>query len=210
MGTSLSSLAHSICTRLSGKSPSFFALCHLYNVFIFSFERKHQFGKMVTRFSKNFVNPAVTIHSKHQKRRALWVESSHYEKQNFFAEEENSQPKVLSSLPPNCTLLPASRHPFSTKKNILRKLSSRHDLYFQATAFHEDPSNGLIVCSGSIWRKRMVQINGRNVFSRANETLYELEKVYPIEKHLRLEDVHYANDYIFVHDNSSYLLEWIG
>lgn len=174
------------------------------------YERKHQFGKTVTRFSKNFRNTAITIHSSHQKRRALFLESSEYAQLDFFSEQQESHLVVLPQCPANCRQLPASEHPFSTKKNVLRKLIGRNDLYFKVASFHQETVNKTIFCTGSVWRKKVVERNGRRVFSRPNETLFELEEAYSSETCIRLESLHFANDFIFAHGATVYLLEWIN
>lgn len=139
------------------------------------------------------------------------MESSAYQNQNLYIDEPKSHLVILPRLPTNCRQLPAAEHPFSTKKNVLRKLSGRNDLYFKPSSFHENTSCNQTVCLGSVWRKKLTrnESDGRNVFVRLNGTLYELEQVYTEEKCISLDNLHYSNDYIFAHGARMFLLEWI-
>ena len=181
---------------------------YIYRVF-FSYERIHQFGKKVVRASKNFKNTGLTIHSRRQKQRAHFLLQSNYKSQNFYPLEERNLQPIIHSIPSTCELLPSSKHPFSTKKSILRKLDSRRDIYFKVTSFFVEKSSKVIFCEGEVLRKKTQMVGRQRVFVKRNDTLYHLENFLSTKKFIKLTDLHYANDYYFVVNSDIFLLDWI-
>lgn len=161
------------------------------------------------RSSKNFVNSAHTIHSKHQQQRALHFESSNYKNKDLFKTTTRNHQPVLNTLPENCLILPASKHPFSVNKNVVRKLFARQDLYFKVMMFYEDLDNQIIYCSGNVLKKKTTLVNGRRTYIQRNDTLYELENCYSVEVFIKLSDLLHSNDFVFFDNNSLFLLNWI-
>lgn len=160
------------------------------------------------RSSKNFINLAVTINKRRQKQRAEFMDLTNFKDVDLFLTIEKNANPVLNNIPENCVDLLSSVHPFSTKKQILRKLDSRRDLYFQATAFFEDQSNHSIYCLGNVLMKKTTRINGRECYVKHNDSLFELKVLYE-ERFINLTDLHYCNDYFFCKNTNLYLLEWI-
>ncbi len=187
---------HHLCHY--GDLTNLFGPLYLYSTF--RYERIHQFGKRVMRSSKNFINLAVTINKKHQKERAEYLDRSHFKNTNLFEVPENNPNPVFTNEPQNCVKLPSSNHPYSTKKNILRKIDSRRYLYFLTTEFLEEEENKSIYCHGSVLRKKQGAM--------LNDNLFELEELYT-NKYIKFTDLHYSNDFIFHHNSKQYLLEWI-
>ncbi|KAH9389939.1 hypothetical protein TYRP_007488, partial [Tyrophagus putrescentiae] len=187
---------HHLCHY--GDLTQLFGPLYLYSTF--RYERIHQFGKRVMRSSKNFINLAVTINKKHQKERAEYLDRSHFKDTNFFEVLENNPNPVFTNEPQNSVKLPSSNHPYSTKKNILRKIDSRRYLYFLTTEFLEDEENKTIYCHGSVLRKK----HG----AMLNDNLFELEELYA-NKYIKFTDLHYSNDFIFYYNSKQFLLEWI-
>ncbi|KAH9406433.1 hypothetical protein TYRP_013410 [Tyrophagus putrescentiae] len=187
---------HHLCHY--GDLTNLFGPLYLYSTF--RYERIHQFGKRVMRSSKNFINLAVTINKKHQKERAEYLDRSHFKDTNLFEVSENNPNPVFTNEPQNCVKLPSSNHPYSTKKNILRKIDSRRYLYFLTTEFLEEEENKSIYCHGSVLRKKQGAM--------LNDNLFELEELYT-NKYIKFTDLHYSNDFIFHHNSKQFLLEWI-
>lgn len=160
------------------------------------------------RSSKNFVNSAHTIHTKHQQQRALHIESSGFKNKNLFEFTSRNHQPVLYSLPESCLPMLASKHPFSVNKNVIRKLFFRQDYYFKVMMFHQDTDNQ-IYCSGNVLRKKSVLVNGRQTCLKRNDTLYELEYFYSDEKFIKLSDLHHSNDFLYIDNDCMYLLNWI-
>lgn len=163
------------------------------------------------RTSKNFINTAVTIHTKRQKHRAHFLEKSNYHFANLYQTEERSSQPILNFLPSNCLVLPLSKSPFSTKKLVLRKVESRRDIYFKITSFHKERLTDEIYCEGKVLRRKTIIANHRPTFVKRNGTLFELEAIsnLPSTNFVKLSDLHYSNDFYFVHNTNMYLLEWI-
>lgn len=155
---------------------------------------------------KNFINPAITIHQRHQKLVASYQLKTKVDFINYY-ENVNRTQSPLVQLPSRCKLMPASLSPYSTTKYILRKLKMRNDLYLKASAFYQ--FSGEIFVKGLLLRKKhFTNSVGSTSFVKFGN-LFQLDKCYEDEKCIKFTDLHYSNDFLFVFNNLMYLLEWI-
>lgn len=174
---------------------------------IFRYEHKHQFAKSVARIMKNFRNPALTIHQRHQKLVAAYQHENQVDSINYFENHSRTHSPLLRNLPYECDQIPASQQPFSTKKNILRKLKMRNDLYLCPSAFYK--LNDEVFVTGKVLRKKLDSNHRRSAQFVKSGNLYQLEDCYDSEMYIKLCDLHFSNDFLYYNNNLMYLLEWI-
>ena len=161
---------------------------------------------------RNFLNPAVTIHERHQKLKALHETKIRISTVDFYpvSAESGAKNAVMKNRPPHLIDMSPSDRPYSLRKNILRKLEGRRDLYFDTYAFYKDSSD-VVICEGMVLRKKMV-CDGETRTKRflKNNSLFALEACFTETcVYISFNDLHYSNDFIFKHNQTMYLLEWI-
>lgn len=156
---------------------------------------------------KNFKNPALTIHQRQQKLVASYQLDIQVDQINFFEESNRNRSPLIAQVPNECIQIAISQHPFSTKKRILRKLKVRNDLYFKATSFYKRENEMFV--TGQVLRKKQESNNVRTSRFVKFGNLFQLEQCFPDEKCIKLNDLHFANDFLYFNNNLMYLLEWI-
>lgn len=183
-----------------------------YQFGVFRWERKHRHGKKVARGVQNFINLAYTIHEHHQKKRALDDDSNEPSTSTITVQADptiRSLPKSLKT-----TNVSSNDRPFKLNKNILRRIYIRgrkSNSWFYAKDFLRR-SDGKIYCQGYTYRSILEpNKNGRfrgHTIQKWNDSLICLKRDKE-QSYILLEDLYFANSFLFDDGDNSYLLQWI-
>lgn len=182
------------------------------------YEHKHQFCKNCARVMRNFIDPAWTIHYKHQALKALIEDNENFLETDFFPSVPTNRPSLLTQLPPNCSPLPASDNPFRLHQNVLRKTKhTAKDYWILTKEFFRNKATKQIYCKGMILEiEQAYSDNGKAIGPKLFNNSLKFLKVFAQERFISLEHLHFTNDYLLVVDdedsenNQNFLLvKWI-
>lgn len=150
-----------------------------------------------------FINPALTIHLKHQKRTAYLERKNNFFSSNLFHFDFPSASPLFHNLPDNCISLPVTLHPFSTNKFLLRKVKGHDEVWFYTRAFHQEESQQKrIYCTGQCFVKSGSKCTNDSLF--ALDVLFDGE-----EKIILYTDLGHRYDFLFKCETEYFLINWI-
>ena len=156
------------------------------------------------RVSNCFINPAWTVSQRQQAMRAAFGTST----VNTNQEPLQFNP-VLDQLPVNATRLRRrDGRPFKLNKNVLRqiKMKDRYSLplWFLTEQFQKG-EDGNIYCFGSVFGYMLED----SIPKLYHDSLHCLEQTQR-NVYILLDHLQFNNDFLFQHQNQSYLIKWIN
>jgi hypothetical protein len=184
----------------------------LNNFSTFRYERKHQFSKRLARTMRNFINPIVTIHARHQRKKAILDKESNFMSFNFWPAVSFEKPQLVIGNESTWRRLKSSERPFKLNKNILRKIQHGRELWFQTDEFFECNQSSKIICRGRVLRilKKRVKGSLQTVAQNSLEALDEQSANNNNSKYIYYDHLHFSNDFVFVDKESKlWLIKWI-
>lgn len=171
-------------------------------------ERKHQEFKSKSRFMTNFINPPFTF--------AMMASFQLINRMDKFAasklawnDEAISTFEILNTLPSGCKRMSKSSYPCKVSSNhpILKKFlmvrdSSRIEMWFKPTSFHNQASTKFVYAMGHIYDAvRTTQVDTSTVYKQIRLKATD-------EKIVRIHFLSHRNDFLFLcPSGSSYVVE---
>lgn len=155
-------------------------------------ERKHQFSKHVARIMRNFRNPPLTIHRRHQFKKASYEEKNDFASKNFFPQV--SDYKIMDENDPSIankkfTSLPSQERKIALGKFVLRKCLAHSKTWIQPK-FMFRASDGSVIVQGPVYTKKRCTYNKE--CGMRNFALKKLHK----RRFIDIRGLHHSNDFI--------------
>lgn len=159
-------------------------------------EHLHQYSKKLNRTNKNYLNLAWTIVDNHQLMRSMRGFDYSNEINKF--QKISHEDSIILTEPFSSSPLSSELYPFPLNDNIVREIVSNHQgpkRFFMALQFVKD-ENESIFAKGLILEQ--ILANGSPYFVNDLPVMHHTRE----DVFINIEFLHYANNYIYFHNNS--------